>query len=1029
MPFSSKCLRFEGTDEYVTMGNVLGFERTDSFSISFWVKHSGASWVIVNKMQTGGSWTGYEVYSSSAGQIYFTLISALTSNQLEVQTTGLSLNDGQWHHIIATYAGTSAPSGIVLYADGSSVSFSTLTNNLTASIVHTSPFRLGTDGSTWTVGRMDEVAVYNRVLSAAEVTWIYNSGRPRDLQGSGAPSNLLAWWRMGEWDVPAQLTLLDSSPSAVHPTVRDLSGNNYTGTATNMEVLDVLGDVPGDTTVYTTKSVRFEGTDEYVTMGDVLDFDRTNPFSVSLWVKIPPSATTAYVVSKIQTPGPKGWDVYVSAASVGFELANANPGPHITVYVLKSLFDGEWHHIVATWNGDVTPGAGGAKIYVDGVMGPMGVASDTLASNSISNTGSFMLGQLLSTGFYLGFMDEVSVYSKELLQADVSWIYNSGVPRSLSAGGAPSNLVGWWRMGEGDTFPTLLDSSLGYRTLVRAEDRSTGAHHGTYAFVGLGDLTSDTPGGISRFSLTGNGTKYVSIGDYLNYTTASPFSLSAWVKYTHTNWDSLIGKRGSGYYTGYLLCTAGGPLGMILRDSGGTYIQAVTSSSFNNGNWHHVVGTWDGSGSISGIKLYVDGALQGMVTTGTTVGEISNSYSLSLASSPAGAFSLVGSIDEAAIYGKTLSLAEVQAIYNSGAPTDLRSLSSASDLAGWWPLGESSAPGTMTNQEANDIVQDYPHPRTTFARNSVQFDGVNEYVDCGNVLGFERTDACSFSFWFKTAMTSARAILTKMDNSGIGWAIEMDTGYISFHMNGGGTWPTNVLYVHAGLSGLNDGAWHHCVITKDTTYRPSGIRTYIDGIERTVVTDYDTLSSTVLNSVSTCIAKRVQSGLERYFPGNLDEISVYNRVLTQAEASWIYNSGTPRDLKNLNAPSGLVGWWRMGEGAYQGALTNMEAADFLSDSPDLGGEGQQLVTPVVEISVPGGGEGSDSTSIVDEEVVVVLGYKMRAQDSGATPPGYVTWSVTGSPDFAGAGYSGGTPTPIGSMVPGSATVVATYEVN
>lgn len=54
-------------------------------------------------------------------------------------------------------------------------------------------------------------------------------------------------------------------------------------------------------------------------------------------------------------------------------------------------------------------------------------------------------------------------------------------------------------------------------------------------------------------------------------------------------------------------------------------------------------------------------------------------------------------------------------------------------------------------------------------------------------------------------------------------------------------------------------------------------------------------------------------------------------------------------------------------------------------------------------------------------------YKMRAQDGGAAPPGYVTWVVVGSPDFAGDYYSTGVPTPVGPMVAGSAVVATDYE--
>lgn len=54
-------------------------------------------------------------------------------------------------------------------------------------------------------------------------------------------------------------------------------------------------------------------------------------------------------------------------------------------------------------------------------------------------------------------------------------------------------------------------------------------------------------------------------------------------------------------------------------------------------------------------------------------------------------------------------------------------------------------------------------------------------------------------------------------------------------------------------------------------------------------------------------------------------------------------------------------------------------------------------------------------------------YKMRARDSGASPPGYVTWVVQGVPDLAGAGYPGASPTPVGAMVPGSVVVASAWE--
>jgi len=51
-------------------------------------------------------------------------------------------------------------------------------------------------------------------------------------------------------------------------------------------------------------------------------------------------------------------------------------------------------------------------------------------------------------------------------------------------------------------------------------------------------------------------------------------------------------------------------------------------------------------------------------------------------------------------------------------------------------------------------------------------------------------------------------------------------------------------------------------------------------------------------------------------------------------------------------------------------------------------------------------------------------FKMRGRDDGRSPGSdYIVWTHTGtSPDFAGAGFATGTPTPIGSLVASSVIV-------
>jgi hypothetical protein len=77
----------------------------------------------------------------------------------------------------------------------------------------------------------------------------------------------------------------------------------------------------------------------------------------------------------------------------------------------------------------------------------------------------------------------------------------------------------------------------------------------------------------------------------------------------------------------------------------------------------------------------------------------------------------------------------------------------------------------------------------------------------------------------------------------------------------------------------------------------------------------------------------------------------------------------------------------------------------------------EATTDSIDAVLVAGGGGSTITKY----------FKMRAQETGAVAPGYVTWIAQDAPDFLGSGYWTGTPTPAGAMVADSATVVDQWE--
>ena len=90
-------------------------------------------------------------------------------------------------------------------------------------------------------------------------------------------------------------------------------------------------------------------------------------------------------------------------------------------------------------------------------------------------------------------------------------------------------------------------------------------------------------------------------------------TLAAWVK---TSGSVLAAIAGSGILTGTgsadgfgMYMQANGTVIVQLRKDGGSVIDALSTATINDGQWHHVVGVIDRDQS-DGLRLYIDGALE-----------------------------------------------------------------------------------------------------------------------------------------------------------------------------------------------------------------------------------------------------------------------------------------------------------------------------------------------------------------------------------------------------------------------------------
>lgn len=224
-----------------------------------------------------------------------------------------------------------------------------------------------------------------------------------------------------------------------------------------------------------TKSLLFDGIDEKVVFGNKFLYDRSNQWSFSIWIKPDNTAAQYTIYSKVTNDGNVyGWGFY--------QLATAKIRAQVRTASSLTLHDGSlsvnvgaWNHIVITYNGGSN--LNGLKIYVNGVLDTI-PASATLAGTLLLGQDA-MIAARNTTWYYPGRMDEMTVWNKELTTLEVSELYNSGDPTYPPEHSASANLVNWYKLGDGDTFPTITDN--------------VGSDDGTMTNMEAGDIITDVP--------------------------------------------------------------------------------------------------------------------------------------------------------------------------------------------------------------------------------------------------------------------------------------------------------------------------------------------------------------------------------------------------------------------------------------------------------------------------------------------------------------------------------------------------------
>lgn len=830
---------FNGSNDYVEIADTsdlsFGNSSTDlPMTISAWIKMTDASnFKIVTKGEYGAGTIEYYFRVGDQGDNTDNLIFRIYDEGVALgreYTTVMTAYEGQWIHVAVTYDGSGTSAGIKLYLNGVRVDDADYNYSSGYVAMHNlnAAVWVGRYDTYYSNGLIDETRVYGRALDSSEIQRIYKLSQPKFL---AAPKNgLVGYWSFEE---------------GTGTKVGDMSGNGNTGTwnGAGSHWADGKFGKGGD----------FNGSGDYVDAGNPLSLQLGNTGSISLWLKFSYiiSSPAGAVISKDEGVNDRnGYMIWIETSTGKILAEIADDDGADVIEPQQPLNDNKWHYVVFTWDGSFL------HFYIDNVSAATPYPQSL---TPITNVYNLHIGKIASVDNYYfnGIIDEVRIYNRDLDQSEITALYNSGLAKiNASQNNQITNgLVGLWSFNGPDiTMPNIdllkegFEVSPGYDTAGWSET------------IGAGSAINEDSTAISR--PTGGGNQLLEINKAANANARTNFDFGS--------------EKPITYFTVYF---------------------RMESSDIGTDGYTYVVDTWDNGFSSIWMLQWAKSGSTPKIRFVLYNNDTWNTYDY-----PAGAAALGTWYKISIKYDYTNSAWDFRVNDISvgsggltGTPrTGIRQIMLGSDSAfedtytAYYDLVKVSSSKWPDYNFAIDRSGNGNNGTITGATKTIgqvgqalSFDGSGDYVEVGDVLDMIGTNGITLSAWVKVnTFKDWGAIIDKLLSEGnyrlITWAD--GTVELGIRNTAGGYESLRT------TTTLNAGQWYHLVATFDDS--TTG-KIYIDGSFNKTKTDF----TLVRGDVAVPLRIGYASNNDVYFDGSIDEVRIYNRVLSAQEILRLYNLG------------------------------------------------------------------------------------------------------------------------------------------
>lgn len=713
------CLDFDGTDDYVTLGNASRplLPSTTNWAVSGWVRlnDQGDNALFSQHISTGSNGRIMIRNSDSPTTVWeiFLGSDATGLGTVRVQSTSTA-SIGVWTHIVATRNLRTFTIYVNGVAEASTTELSTRQLLQNGNLIGAHTDNASTFNGTPIVplnGQIDDLRIYNRALSAAEIALL---ARRRGIAFEPIPRHRRLISRIvdpqptaatestgfvfdrrlklfkGQYAVTKQAAafpnLWEGCVAAYAPCITGATGlklfdfaRGNTGTLTNMAA---ASDWPRSQGRY---CLDFDTTNDYVTLGSSPHLDLVDSFSISFWMypTLSGGTKTQAFIYKRNSLNNYPWGVVSETSNKVRLFSNAGSDASFTSSTSYTL--NAWNHIVATRTGT------SVAIYINGVQSGTG----TLALGSSNPTADTIIGaQNFGTlgSYFSGNIDDIRIYNRVLQPSEVKTL---SLSRGIAYRPRQKRIMPHYVTFPDETFTgpyihVKRTKLLAGKFAVRKEDAKfpqlfegrvgawcpsiqgpCGAKLWDWARANTGATAANKwVRSDGRYALDFNGVSDgVQINGCLHGATSATYSAWFRIRSFTTNQQIVVETTSNSGYTrfGMLIITgASNYLGMVYRSvaadpTGSSTLVVSSTNALQLDTWYHGV-------------ITISGNLQQIYLNGTLIHSATNAFT-SFATSKAaaswiGKFAAVsnahdGQIDDIAIYNRVLTASEIRILSRS----------------------------------------------------------------------------------------------------------------------------------------------------------------------------------------------------------------------------------------------------------------------------------------------------------------------------------------------------------------------------